>query len=378
MSLQLIIKDIKGDVITKNALNSHHPLVLNVPQQAASYEVHSSDGKPPKKIKATKVNDELHFELQDDVTGEHYDIIVENVSQTEPPVMFASGPDGVVYAYEYDVAGGMFTLTANTVETPVVDNWLIAGGALAGAAAIAGIAFSSGSGSSHHRSSSSQSAANPDNSTGAETGVVTDDNQTSNPVASLPVVTDSAGNPISNGAPTTDNTPTIGGEGMAPGSTVIISDGEKVIGEVTADENGKWTFTPGEALADGEHAIVVDGTDADGNAVSDGVSIIVDADGTEAGSEGGAGSDTGSEGSAGSDDGSDTGSEGGAGSDNGSDTGSEGSAGSDNGSDTGSEGGAGSDNGSDTGSEGGAGSDNGSDTGSDTGADEGTTAPVMT
>jgi nucleoid-associated protein YgaU len=356
MSLQLIIKDIKGDVITKNALNSHHPLVLNVPQQAASYEVHSSDGKPPKKIKATKVNDELHFELQDDVTGEHYDIIVENVSQTEPPVMFASGPDGVVYAYEYDVAGGMFTLTANTVETPVVDNWLIAGGALAGAAAIAGIAFSSGSGSSHHRSSSSQSAANPDNSTGAETGVVTDDNQTSNPVASLPVVTDSAGNPISNGAPTTDNTPTIGGEGMAPGSTVIISDGEKVIGEVTADENGKWTFTPGEALADGEHAIVVDGTDADGNAVSDGVSIIVDADGTEAGSEGGAGSD------------------------NGSDTGSEGSAGSDDGSDTGSEGGAGSDNGSDTGSEGSAGSDDGSegDTGSDTGADEGTTAPVMT
>ncbi|UIL54890.1 Ig-like domain-containing protein (plasmid) [Pantoea agglomerans] len=110
-----------------------------------------------------------------------------------------------------------------------------------------------------------------------------------------PVMTDDAGNPIADGSTTNDSTPTIGGDGMQPGSTVTITDGETVIGEVTADDDGKWTFTPDEALADGEHAIVVDGTDADGNAVSGDVSIIVDADGSDTGSEGGAGSDTGSD-----------------------------------------------------------------------------------
>ncbi|UIL54889.1 Ig-like domain-containing protein (plasmid) [Pantoea agglomerans] len=101
-------------------------------------------------------------------------------------------------------------------------------------------------------------------------------------------MTDDAGNPIADGSTTNDSTPTFGGEGMQPGSTVTITDGETVIGEVTADDDGKWTFTPDAPLADGEHAIVVDGTDADGNAVSDEVSIIVDA-------EGDAGSDTGAD-----------------------------------------------------------------------------------
>ncbi|UIL54457.1 Ig-like domain-containing protein (plasmid) [Pantoea agglomerans] len=62
---------------------------------------------------------------------------------------------------------------------------------------------------------------------------------------------------------------------------MTITDGDTVIGEVTADDDGKWTFTPDAPLADGEHAIVVDGTGADGNAVSGDVSIIVEADGSD-------------------------------------------------------------------------------------------------
>ena len=304
MSLQLIIKDIKGDVITKHTLNSHQSLQVNVPQQAVSYEVHNSDGKPPKKIKAAKVDDKFQFELEDAVTGEHYQIILDNVGQTEAPVMLASGPDGVLYAYDYDAADGFYTLTSNTVDAASIDNMLLAGGALAGVAALAGIAISSHSGGKHH-SSSSSAATNPDDNT----GVVVDDNNSSDPAvvpATKPALSDDVGNPIADGTTTNDSTPTFGGEGMQPGSTVTITDGDTVIGEVTASDDGEWSFTPDQPLTDGEHAIVVDGTAADGSTVSDDVTIIVDAGDAEGEPEGETGSEQGAgeaEGEAGAEEG---------------------------------------------------------------------------
>ncbi|MDH2125218.1 Ig-like domain-containing protein, partial [Pantoea brenneri] len=258
-----------------------------------SYEVHNSDGKPPKKIKAAKVDDKFQFELEDAVTGEHYQIILDNVGQTEAPVMLASGPDGVLYAYDYDAADGFYTLTSNTVDAASIDNMLLAGGALAGVAALAGIAISSHSGGKHH-SSSSSAATNPDDNT----GVVVDDNNSSDPAvvpATKPVLSDDMGNPIADGTTTNDSTPTFGGEGMQPGSTVTITDGDTVIGEVTAGDNGEWSFTPDQPLTDGEHAIVVDGTDAEGNQVSDDVSIIVDTGEAEGEPEGEPEGETGSE-----------------------------------------------------------------------------------
>ncbi|MDU4127623.1 Ig-like domain-containing protein, partial [Pantoea sp.] len=258
-----------------------------------SYEVHNSDGKPPKKIKAAKVDDKFQFELEDAVTGEHYQIILDNVGQTEAPVMLASGPDGVLYAYDYDAADGFYTLTSNTVDAASIDNMLLAGGALAGVAALAGIAISSHSGGKHH-SSSSSAATNPDDNT----GVVVDDNNSSDPAvvpATKPVLSDDVGNPIADGTTTNDSTPTFGGEGMQPGSTVTITDGDTVIGEVTAGDDGEWSFTPDQPLTDGEHAIVVDGTAADGSTVSDDVTIIVDAGDAEGEPEGEPEGETGSE-----------------------------------------------------------------------------------
>ncbi|MGC1023765.1 Ig-like domain-containing protein, partial [Pantoea agglomerans] len=41
-------------------------------------------------------------------------------------------------------------------------------------------------------------------------------------------------------------------------------------------EDGSWTFTPDAPLDDGEHALVVDGTDASGNASSSTVDVTVD------------------------------------------------------------------------------------------------------
>ncbi|UIL54455.1 hypothetical protein LZU96_20075 (plasmid) [Pantoea agglomerans] len=60
-------------------------------------------------------------------------------------------------------------------------------------------------------------------------------------------MTDDAGNPIADGTTTNDSTPTFGGEGMQPGSTVTITDGETVIGEVTADDDGQVDLHAGRS-----------------------------------------------------------------------------------------------------------------------------------
>ncbi|WP_158780705.1 BapA/Bap/LapF family large adhesin [Pantoea sp. BAV 3049] len=118
-------------------------------------------------------------------------------------------------------------------------------------------------------------------------GTNADGNGTSNTVnivvdteATTPVLTDDAGNALEDGATTSDSTPTFGGEGMKPGSTVTITDGDKAIGEATVGDDGSWSFTPDQPLADGEHAITIDGTNADGNSTSDTVNIVVDTEAT--------------------------------------------------------------------------------------------------
>ncbi|WP_324709988.1 Ig-like domain-containing protein [Pseudomonas citronellolis] len=70
--------------------------------------------------------------------------------------------------------------------------------------------------------------------------------------------------PIEKGATTDDATPTFNGTGE-PGDTIIVRDGEQEIGRVVVDENGNWTFTPEEPLAEGDHAINVIIQDPAGN-----------------------------------------------------------------------------------------------------------------
>nr|WP_312960860.1 Ig-like domain-containing protein [Enterobacter mori] len=80
--------------------------------------------------------------------------------------------------------------------------------------------------------------------------------------------------PLQKGESTNDTTPTLSGS-AAPGDIVSILDNGKVIGSVTADSNGKWTFTPDTALADGKHTFTVTATDAAGNARTSGSFPIV-------------------------------------------------------------------------------------------------------
>ncbi|MDN4626834.1 BapA/Bap/LapF family large adhesin [Erwinia sp. PsM31] len=258
MNLQLIIKDVSGKVIARHDLIPQQPLSLKPPANASTFEVHSNDGNLPAQIKATKSNSGLRLTWADEATGENYEVLLDNYAPDVPPAVTASDPDGVVYAFDYDPASAVYELTDTSAELLTVgDNsvMLAAGGGIGAAALLIGI------GVSNHSSGGGSSS---------------DDNAASTVSPSI-VLTDASGNILNSGDTISDSTLTLSGEGMAPGSTVVISDGGAVIGETTVDENGRWSFTPNEALADGGHTIVVDGTDINGNGVSDSVDVVVDA-----------------------------------------------------------------------------------------------------
>jgi hypothetical protein len=87
------------------------------------------------------------------------------------------------------------------------------------------------------------------------------------------------------GATVDDRTPTIEGTGE-PGTTiVVIVDGEPV-GSVVVDEDGDWSLTLPDPLADGDHTIEAVAVDEAGNqSGSDAIEITVDAaDSTDGGS----------------------------------------------------------------------------------------------
>lgn len=82
---------------------------------------------------------------------------------------------------------------------------------------------------------------------------------------------------VSDGDHTDDSRPTLSGSGDA-GDVVTIIDNGKVIGEVQVGDDGKWSFTPEDALDDGEHAFEVIITDPAGNSSepSDDYLVIID------------------------------------------------------------------------------------------------------
>lgn len=97
------------------------------------------------------------------------------------------------------------------------------------------------------------------------------------PVDTKPGMTDKDGNPIEDGATTTDNKPTFSGSDMKPGSTVTIKDGDNTLGTVTVDEDGTWTYQPDPALGNGSHEIGIVGTDKNDAPVDEKTTVVVDA-----------------------------------------------------------------------------------------------------
>ena len=77
------------------------------------------------------------------------------------------------------------------------------------------------------------------------------------------VLKDDSGAPI--GGVTGDNTPTVSGKGEA-GATVVLKDSDgRELGSTTVEEDGSWSITPSEPLADGSHALKVEQKDGAGN-----------------------------------------------------------------------------------------------------------------
>jgi len=91
---------------------------------------------------------------------------------------------------------------------------------------------------------------------------------TTAPVApGLTEATDDVGavtGPISSGGVTDDTQPTLGGSGE-PGTVVTIIDNGSAIGDALVDEDGQWTFTPTDPLAEGTHQLTATATNAAGN-----------------------------------------------------------------------------------------------------------------
>ncbi|MDW8847681.1 Ig-like domain-containing protein, partial [Erwinia sp. MMLR14_017] len=95
------------------------------------------------------------------------------------------------------------------------------------------------------------------------------DNQTSGIVADSISLTDDVGpvtGEIADGGVTDDARPTFSGNATADIDHVNIYDNGELAGSATVDENGKWSWTPEQDLADGTgHELTVTAVDAAGN-----------------------------------------------------------------------------------------------------------------
>ncbi|MER7798386.1 Ig-like domain-containing protein [Microbacterium sp. NPDC096154] len=80
----------------------------------------------------------------------------------------------------------------------------------------------------------------------------------------------------SDGEAVNDPTPPITGTGE-PGSTVTVIIDDEPVGDVVVGEDGTWTFTPTEPLADGDHTVEAAAIDEAGNTATDGpIAFAVD------------------------------------------------------------------------------------------------------
>lgn len=88
---------------------------------------------------------------------------------------------------------------------------------------------------------------------------------------------------IGDNQPTNETRPALSGT-VEPNATVHILDNGTEIGTVKADANGNWNFTPGSALAEGNHQLTVTATDSAGNtsAASPPLNVFVDVTGPAA------------------------------------------------------------------------------------------------
>lgn len=260
------------------------------------------DNFAPENVMLKRAGSELHVIQRGDARPS---IIIEdyfNGSAAHPDLM-GIGKDGQIYAYApltggaayetgYLVADGdtsaVFlggTPLGSASDAPVTSASDASAsssgvsytmfGILGGIGAIAGIAIAA-----------SDSGGNDSNISHNE-GTGTNNGSSSEAESSAPPAQPAIGDVLDNsGAQTgalasgdvTDETrPAFSGQSEA-GNILTVYDNGTALGSVVADQDGNWTFTPENALSEGEHAFTVIAQDASGNASapSDPITITID------------------------------------------------------------------------------------------------------
>ena len=90
-------------------------------------------------------------------------------------------------------------------------------------------------------------------------------------------IVDDHGQPIADGAQTSDTTPTLQGSGMEPGGRVVIYLNGTPNGMVRVDEHGNWIFTPRQPLPGGQNTFSVIAISSTGiqSEMSDPLNVLV-------------------------------------------------------------------------------------------------------
>ncbi|MBW7983768.1 Ig-like domain-containing protein [Enterobacillus tribolii] len=262
------------------------------------------DNFAPENVVLKRAGSELHVIQQGDARPS---IIIEDYfnGSAVPPSLTGMGADGQIYAYAPLTGSAAYEtgyLGADGDSTAVFlggtplgsgsDATLSSGseastsssgvgytmfGILGGLGAIAGIAIAA-SDSDDDDSSISHNEGNSDAGGNGNSSEAVSSTPPEQPA--IGDVQDNTGaqtGTLANGDVTDEARPVFSGQSEA-GNTLTIYDNGNALGSVVADQDGNWTFTPDNALSDGEHAFTVIARDASGNASdpSDPITITID------------------------------------------------------------------------------------------------------
>ncbi|WP_257127447.1 Ig-like domain-containing protein, partial [Burkholderia sp. MSMB1078WGS] len=244
-------------------------------------------GHAPENITIKRVGKNLHLSLEGDDL-DHPSAVIEDFYGSEAQLL-GVGEDGAYHEY---VAAGLpgdheaAALVDGTSAKAVLDTQsAIDLGGIAGSSALnlsrvgllglAAVGLGVGISSAVSGSSDSTGMARVDSSaTGGAADALT------RLMPAIDSITDNEGDEAKSvvfGGTTSDVTPVIGGTSQ-PGDLIVVFLDGKRIGTTVVGDDGRWTFEPTIALAEGEHKFVVVAIDGAGTASeqSNTVSVIVD------------------------------------------------------------------------------------------------------
>ncbi|VXD01336.1 conserved hypothetical protein [Enterobacterales bacterium 8AC] len=276
-------KEVKQE-ISLHSKNAGSPQKIKAIANGKFILADKETGLAPENITVKRVGKDLHVSLEGDSLDQPTFIIEDFFLQNAELIGMAEG--GVYYPYissDGDDDNAVAAMLLDGESSPLVlggealpasDNYSLLGalGVLALGLGAIGAMVSQGRPGKHSGGSHNDAPQSPEVQQPAAPDAIT---------PKLGQVIDNKGalqGAITAGSATDDNTPTFLGSNGTPGNTIIFYDNGKKIGETTVGQDGRWSFTPGEALGDGAHSItmVEQNTDGKVSAPSDAFEFVID------------------------------------------------------------------------------------------------------